>query len=79
MTVISIAPMPNLAAALARDPHIARRARFVGMDGSGVPAIHPPVPQAGTLRWRTAGRTTRASGGKAKRYELYRFQFAFAL
>ena len=26
--------MPNLAAALAREPRIARRARFVGMDGS---------------------------------------------
>ena len=34
VTVISIAPMPNLAAALARAPQIARRARFVGMDGS---------------------------------------------
>lgn len=34
VTVICIAPMPNLAAALARDPQIARRARFVGMTGS---------------------------------------------
>ena len=34
VTVICIAPMPNLAAALARDPQIARRARFVGMCGS---------------------------------------------
>jgi inosine-uridine nucleoside N-ribohydrolase len=32
--VISIAPPTNLAAALARDPRIAKRARFVGMYGS---------------------------------------------
>src|ERR1017187_8650750 len=34
VTVISIAPMPNLAAALARDPQIAGPARFVAMAGS---------------------------------------------
>ncbi len=34
VTVICIGPMPNLAAALGREPRIARRARFVGMDGS---------------------------------------------
>jgi inosine-uridine nucleoside N-ribohydrolase len=34
VTVISIAPAPNLAAALRRDPHIAKRARLVGMYGS---------------------------------------------
>ncbi len=34
VTVICIAPMPNLAAALARDPQMAGRARFVGMCGS---------------------------------------------
>ena len=34
VTVICIAPMPNLAAAVARDPKIARLARFVGMQGS---------------------------------------------
>jgi inosine-uridine nucleoside N-ribohydrolase len=34
VTVISIAPPPNLAAALERDPGIARRARLVGMYGS---------------------------------------------
>ncbi|HEV2208214.1 MAG TPA: nucleoside hydrolase [Verrucomicrobiae bacterium] len=34
ITVIGIAPMPNLAAALVREPRIARRARFVGMAGS---------------------------------------------
>ncbi len=34
VTLISIGPMPNVAAALAREPRIAKRARFVGMDGS---------------------------------------------
>lgn len=34
VTVISIGPTPNVAAALAREPRIAQRARFVGMDGS---------------------------------------------
>jgi inosine-uridine nucleoside N-ribohydrolase len=34
VTLICIAPMPNVAAALEREPRIARRARFVGMDGS---------------------------------------------
>ncbi|MGA2865573.1 MAG: nucleoside hydrolase [Verrucomicrobiota bacterium] len=34
VTLICIGPMPNVAAALAREPRIAKRARFVGMDGS---------------------------------------------
>ena len=34
MTLICIGPMPNIAAALQREPRIAQRARFVGMDGS---------------------------------------------
>jgi inosine-uridine nucleoside N-ribohydrolase len=34
VTLICIGPMPNLAAALTREPGIARRAQFVGMDGS---------------------------------------------
>ena len=34
VTLICIAPMPNVAAALEREPRIAQRARFVGMDGS---------------------------------------------
>ena len=34
VTVICIAPMPTLAAAVARDPKIATLARFVGMQGS---------------------------------------------
>ncbi|SPE54235.1 Inosine-uridine nucleoside N-ribohydrolase [Verrucomicrobia bacterium] len=34
VTVIDIAPTPNIAAALAREPRIAERARFVGMYGS---------------------------------------------
>jgi inosine-uridine nucleoside N-ribohydrolase len=47
VTLISIGPMPNVAAALAREPRIAKRARFVGMDGSvrmgygGSPKITP--------------------------------------
>jgi inosine-uridine nucleoside N-ribohydrolase len=34
ITLLSIGPVPNIAAALAREPEIARRARFVGMHGS---------------------------------------------
>jgi len=34
VTLICIGPVPNIAAALARQPEIARRARFVGMHGS---------------------------------------------
>ena len=34
VTVIGIGPLPNLAAALQREPRLAQRARFVGMDGS---------------------------------------------
>lgn len=34
VTVIAIGPMPNIAAALKREPRIATRSRVVGMDGS---------------------------------------------
>jgi inosine-uridine nucleoside N-ribohydrolase len=34
VTLICIGPMPNVAAALEREPRIAQRAHFVGMDGS---------------------------------------------
>lgn len=34
MTLIAIGPLPNVAAALEREPRIAERARFVGMHGS---------------------------------------------
>lgn len=34
VTIISIGPMPNVAAALAREPKLAERANFVGMYGS---------------------------------------------
>ncbi len=34
ITVLAIGPVPNLAAALQREPRIAQRARFVGMHGS---------------------------------------------
>ncbi len=34
VTLICRGPMPNVAAALEREPRIAQRARFVGMDGS---------------------------------------------
>lgn len=34
VTVIGIGPLPNVAAALTREPRIAARARFVGMQGS---------------------------------------------
>jgi len=34
VTLISIGPVPNIAAALAREPCIAQRARYVGMQGS---------------------------------------------
>jgi inosine-uridine nucleoside N-ribohydrolase len=34
ITLVCIGPLPNIAAALAREPRIAERARFVGMHGS---------------------------------------------
>jgi inosine-uridine nucleoside N-ribohydrolase len=34
VTLIAIGPLPNIAAALAREPRMAQRARFVGMHGS---------------------------------------------
>jgi inosine-uridine nucleoside N-ribohydrolase len=34
MTVIAVGPLPNIAAALEREPKIANKARFVGMHGS---------------------------------------------
>ncbi len=34
VTVVAIGPLPNLAAALEREPRIAQKARFVGMHGS---------------------------------------------
>jgi inosine-uridine nucleoside N-ribohydrolase len=34
VTLICVGPVPNIAAALKREPRIAQRARFVGMDGS---------------------------------------------
>jgi inosine-uridine nucleoside N-ribohydrolase len=34
MTLVSIAPLPNIAAALDMEPRIAERARFIGMHGS---------------------------------------------
>jgi inosine-uridine nucleoside N-ribohydrolase len=34
VTLVAIGPVPNIAAALAREPKIAERARFVGMHGS---------------------------------------------
>ena len=34
MTVIAVGPLPNIAAALEREPRIANKARFVGMHGS---------------------------------------------
>jgi|GEM_PF-21581 len=48
VTLIAIGPVPNLAAALAREPRIAQRARFVGMHGSvrsGYNGQPPPDPE----------------------------------
>jgi inosine-uridine nucleoside N-ribohydrolase len=47
VTLICIGPVPNIAAALEREPRIAQRARFVGMQGSlrrgygGSDQVHP--------------------------------------
>jgi inosine-uridine nucleoside N-ribohydrolase len=47
VTLIAIGPVPNIAAALEREPRIAERARFVGMHGSvrrgygGSPSLSP--------------------------------------
>jgi inosine-uridine nucleoside N-ribohydrolase len=48
ITLVSIGPAPNVAAALEREPGIARRARFVGMYGSvrvGYGASAKPAPE----------------------------------
>ena len=48
VTLICIGPMPNIAAALGREPRIAQRARFVGMYGSvriGYGGKPPPAPE----------------------------------
>jgi len=48
MTLICIGPMPNVVAALRREPQIAQRARFVGMDGSvrlGYGGAKTPAPE----------------------------------
>ena len=48
ITIVAIGPAPNLEAALAREPRIARRARFVGMYGSlyhGVAGAPKPVAE----------------------------------
>ena len=48
VTLICIGPAPNIAAALKREPRIARHARFVGMDGSvrqGYGAGSPPCAE----------------------------------
>jgi inosine-uridine nucleoside N-ribohydrolase len=48
VTIVAIGPAPNLEVALAREPRIAERARFVGMYGSlyrGVGVDTPPVAE----------------------------------
>lgn len=48
LTVIAVGPVPSLAAALAREPGIAARCRFVGMFGSfhvGYDGAPKPVPE----------------------------------
>jgi inosine-uridine nucleoside N-ribohydrolase len=48
VTIIAIGPMPNVAAALEREPRIAKVARFVGMDGSvrkGYDGSTTPTPE----------------------------------
>jgi inosine-uridine nucleoside N-ribohydrolase len=48
ITLICIGPMPNVAAALAQEPRIAKKARFVGMDGSvriGYGGASKPAPE----------------------------------
>jgi len=48
VTIIAIGPMPNVAAALEREPRIAQAARFVGMDGSvrkGYGGSPTPAPE----------------------------------
>ena len=48
VSLICIGPVPNIAAALKREPRIARKARFVGMHGSvrvGYGGAQQPVPE----------------------------------
>jgi len=54
VTLIGIGPLPNVAAALAREPGIAERARFVGMHGSirrGYGGSEGPAPEYNVARY----------------------------
>ena len=59
VTLIAIGPLPNVAAALAREPRIAERARFVGMHGSirrGYWGSEQPSPEYNVARYPQACR-----------------------
>jgi inosine-uridine nucleoside N-ribohydrolase len=68
LTLICIGPMPNVAAALTREPRLARRARFVGMDGSvrlGYGGVKPPCAE-----WNVKADVAAAKKGLSAEWDI---------
>lgn len=68
VTLIGIGPMPNVAAALRREPRIAQKARFVGMDGSvrlGYGGARQPCPE-----WNVKADVTAAKQGLSAPWDI---------
>ncbi len=68
VTLICIGPMPNVAAALEREPRIAERARFVGMDGSvrlGYGGSKTPEPE-----WNVKANPTAAQKALSAKWDI---------
>jgi inosine-uridine nucleoside N-ribohydrolase len=68
VTLICIGPMHNVAAALEREPRIAQRARFVGMDGSvrlGYGGARTPSPE-----WNVKAEIAAAKRGLSAAWEI---------
>ena len=65
VTILCIGPLPNIAAALAREPDIATRARFVGMHGSlrtGYLGHPKPMREYNVKQHALSARATFAAG-----------------
>jgi inosine-uridine nucleoside N-ribohydrolase len=68
VTLICIGPMPNTAAALAREPRIVQRTRFVGMDGSvrlGYGGVKTPCAE-----WNVRANVAAAQKGLSANWDI---------
>jgi inosine-uridine nucleoside N-ribohydrolase len=68
VTLICIGPMPNVAAAIEREPRIVQRARFVGMDGSvrlGYGGAKPPCAE-----WNVKANPVAARKGLSANWDI---------